>query len=262
MAVVSDPLAITEDAFLGGALRIRQPAHGYRAGLDAILLAAACPAERGRAERCLDCGAGVGVVGLAVARRVDDIDVALIERDPVLASLARENVVANKLGGRVRVIERDLTAPLMQMPELASETNTYDHVLANPPYHTHGAATRAPDALKDVSHAMLAGEFEHWARFAAAMTRDRGTFTVIHRADALDEILAGLRRRFGAIRIVPLHPRDGVAASRVLVQATKASRAALEILPGRMLHAPGEHVFAAEFDAILRNGAPFSLQPV
>ena len=37
--------AITEDLLLNGRIRLRQPARGYRAGMDAALLAAACDAK-------------------------------------------------------------------------------------------------------------------------------------------------------------------------------------------------------------------------
>ena len=70
-----------DDAFLGGALRILQPQEGYRAGLDAVLLAAAAPVRASRKDRVLDVGAGVGVVGLAVAQRMHRAHVTLVERD-------------------------------------------------------------------------------------------------------------------------------------------------------------------------------------
>jgi tRNA1(Val) A37 N6-methylase TrmN6 len=132
-----------EDAFLGGALRIRQPQGGYRAGLDAVLLAATLAAERG--ERVLDIGAGVGVVGLVAARRRLDIEVTLVERDPGLAALARDNIVRNGFGASVRVILADITRPLRELPELGGLTETFDHALANAPYYIEGRGTSAPN---------------------------------------------------------------------------------------------------------------------
>src|SRR5262249_35406809 len=86
------PADVTDDAFLGGGLRVLQPNAGYRAGIDALLLAAAAPLRVGRQERVLDVGAGVGVVGLAVARRVPLCEVTLVEREPFLAELAQRNI--------------------------------------------------------------------------------------------------------------------------------------------------------------------------
>lgn len=258
-AAVSPDVEVTEDQFLGGRLVMRQPRHGYRAGLDAVLLAAACPAVAGAGERCLDCGAGAGVAGLAAAERVKDLRVTLVERQPALAQMARYNAAANSLAERCRVVADDLTRPLSEMAALAAEVGQFDHVIANPPYHAHGAGTRATDAMKDGSHAMARGAFEAWAKFAAGMARSGGSFTIVQKPEVLGEVLAALERRFGRVTILPLHGREEQPASRVLVQAVKASRAALRILPGRVLHIAGSHAFTPQFDAILRHGAALSL---
>ena len=100
---------VTEDGILGGRLRLRQPKRGHRVGHDAILLAAACPARAG--ERVVDLGAGVGAAGLALATRVPDTTVTLVEIDPALAALAAANAERNDLAGRVRVAVLDVAAP-------------------------------------------------------------------------------------------------------------------------------------------------------
>lgn len=250
-------LATTADDFLGGALRLLQPQTGYRAGLDAVLLAAACPSltEAQSGASVLDCGAGVGTVGLAVARRLAGTHLTLVERDPALAALAGRNATANGLAARCIVITADLTAPLTNTPALAALPGSFDHVLANPPYFAHRAGTRAPDPQKDGSHAMPEGSLDGWVRFAAGMAREGGTLTIINRPVALPELLAALDRRFGGALILPLHPREGVPASRVLIQAKKGNRAGPALLTGRVLHADGMHGFTPEFDTILRGGA-------
>jgi tRNA1(Val) A37 N6-methylase TrmN6 len=246
-------IATTRDEFLGGALTLLQPKSGYRAGLDAVLLAAACPAVAG--ERVLDCGAGVGTVGLALARRTGGAQVTLVERDPALAALAARNAWDNDLAGRVKVIAADLTAPLTRSLALAELAGTFTHVLANPPYYAQGAGTRAADPLKDGSHAMPEGRLDDWVRFAAAMACEGGTLTIVHRPSALPEVLAAMERRFGDTHVLPLHPRKGTPANRVLIQAKKGSRAGLTLLAGRVLHAETGHGFTPEFDAVLRGGA-------
>jgi tRNA1(Val) A37 N6-methylase TrmN6 len=243
----------TDDAFLGGALNVLQPRQGYRAGLDGVLLAATVAAGEG--ERVLDVGAGVGVVGLAVARRLSDLRATLVERDPGLAALARANIARNGLGGRVQLIEADIMRPLGESLELAAEAGRFDHVVANPPYHVEGHGTAAGDPAKAAANAMPGGALERWVRFMAAMARPGGIATLVHRADALGEILAALDGRFGGAVILPLHPREGEPASRVLVQAVKGSRAPLELCHGLVLH-NADHSFRPEVDAILRGGAP------
>jgi tRNA1(Val) A37 N6-methylase TrmN6 len=255
----SEPLAVstTDNAFLGGALNLLQPAKGYRAGLDGVLLAAAVAARAG--EHVLDAGAGVGVVGLAVARRLAHVRVTMIERDLQLAALARSNVERNNLADRVRLIEGDVTRPLSEIAELAPALESFDHVVANPPYHVEGRGTAARDAIEATANAMPEGALEHWVRFMAAMARPGGTVTLIHRADALQQVLSALARRFGGIIVLPIYPRDGEPASRVLVQGIKGSRAVLELRPGLVLHNAG-HGFRPAVEAILRHGVALDLR--
>ena len=106
---MSEALAdITEDAFLGGQLRLRQPKSGHRAGHDAMLLAAATAASAG--DRVVEFGAGIGAAGLALARRVGGIDLVLTEIDADLAQLARENADRNAIAAEVVVL--DVTSSL------------------------------------------------------------------------------------------------------------------------------------------------------
>jgi tRNA1(Val) A37 N6-methylase TrmN6 len=258
-AGLDDPLtgAVSDDAFLGGALRVLQPRAGYRAGLDAVLLAASVDAAPG--QHVLDVGAGVGVVGLAVARRLPDVRVTMVERNPALAALARRNVERNGLAARVRVVAADVARPLEQAPEIASGAGTYQHVLANPPHLVEGRGTASGDPVKAAANAMPAGDLDRWCRFMAAMAAADGAAAVIHRADALPEVLAALAGRFGGTIVLPIHPRDGEPASRVLVRAVKGSRAPLELRPGLVLHGAGNG-FQPLAEAILRHGAGLPLR--
>lgn len=250
---------VSDDAFLGGALSILQPKAGYRAGIDAVLLAASAPVESGRTERVLDVGAGVGVVGLAVARRAQQAHVTLVEHEAAVAGLARANVERNELGARVEVIEADVSRRLEDLPELRPHAETFDHVLANPPYNAEGAGTVSAEALRASANVMPGGNLARWARFIAAMVRTGGSATIIHRADCIGEVLSAFAGRFGNIVVFPLFPREGKSATRVLVQGIKGSRAVLELRPGLVLH-DDDGRFRPQVERILRDGAPLCLR--
>jgi tRNA1(Val) A37 N6-methylase TrmN6 len=243
---------VTEDAFLGGALSILQPKSGYRAGIDPVLLAASLRAADG--ARVLDVGSGVGVAGLAAARRLPGIGVTLVEQDPYLAEIAHRNIAHNAMTQRAHVIAADVTRPLSTCPELQALAESFDHVLANPPFMVKGRGTAAGDPIKAAANAMPDGDLDRWVRFAASMLRPGGTLTLIHRPEALDAILAALRSRFGGAAVVAIHPFKDKPASRMLVQATKASRAALALLPSLILHNT-DRSFRADIEAVLRHGA-------
>jgi tRNA1(Val) A37 N6-methylase TrmN6 len=250
---------LTDDAFLGGALHLLQLRTGYRAGLDAVMLAAAVPADSSRPLRVLDVGAGVGTAGLCLARRAPFAEVVLLEKEPQLAELANENVRRNDLADRVRVVTGVVGAASSELRTLGLVEESFGHVIANPPFHDTDAGTLAPDALKAGAHAMADGELEAWARFMARMTAPWGEATMVHKADALPRLLAALATRFGALKILPLHPRQGEPAHRVLVQGVKGSRAPLQILPGFVLHEAGG-AFTPVAQAILRAGAPVPMR--
>ena len=244
----------TLDAFLGGALHLIQPGSGYRAGIDAVLLAATCEARPG--EQIADCGAGVGTVGLCAVARLGDVQCTLIERVPAMAALARDNVRRNGMADRVTVVEADLTAALTRTDAVARLIGNCDHVLANPPFH--GKGSRSPDPLKDAAHAMPPAGLEAWSRAMTALLRPGGTATLIHPTEALPAILTAWEGRFGAIDIVPIHTRNDAPALRILVRGRKGSRAPLRQLPMLVLHEESGHGYRPDIDRVLRGPHPLT----
>ncbi len=248
--------ALTDDAFLGGALHLLQPRKGARAGTDAVMLAASV-AAKGQAQM-LDAGCGVGAVALCLAWRLTDAHVTGVEIDSALVELARRNAVRNSLSERVAVIEGDVTSVFAGLEARGVRREGYDHVVANPPYLPEDRARAPGDAGKRRAHVMTPGGLDAWVRFLATCAAPRGKLWMIHRADALPAVLAALEGRFGGVRLFPLFPRAGAPAMRVIVSATKGSRAALQLLPGLTLHHPeGGYTPAAE--AVLRHGAALPL---
>ena len=248
----------TEDAFLGGKLTIAQGLHGSRAGIDAVFLAAACPARGG--ERVLDAGTGSGIVALAIARRVEGVSVTGVEIDADLCELAQRNAVRNGLSDRAAFHCGDMTAPLSQLFALGLAPDSFDHAAANPPFLETGEARLPQGAMLSRAHASAPGELESWVRCLAAFVKPRGTVTIVHRADALPRLLGFLHGRFGGLTVYPLYPRDGAPATRILIQGRKGSRAPLRLMRGMVLHGAGNG-FTAEAEPILRGGSGLELAP-
>jgi tRNA1(Val) A37 N6-methylase TrmN6 len=237
------------DALLGGRLLLRQAEGGHRAGTDAMLLAACAPA--GFAGLCVDWGAGVGAVGLAVAALNPACTVRLVEIDPETAELARRNIDLNGLAQRATVIETDVLADRTTRRAAGIGAGDADLVLTNPPYLDAASAQVAPHARRALAHVMPAGGLAAWMRAIADALRPGGTVVVVHRADALPALLAAMAPRFGGIAVVACHPREGTAAVRVLVQGMLASRAPFALRPALVLHGPDGR-FTPEADAINR----------
>jgi tRNA1(Val) A37 N6-methylase TrmN6 len=245
---------VSEDAVLGGRLTLRQPVRGHRFGHDAILLAAATAAQAG--EQAVELGAGVGAAGLALARRVEGVAVTLIEIDPALAALARENSARNGFAGRVRAVCLDVAAPASAFAAAEVAAGSADHVLMNPPFNT--AQNPSPDRGRRLARTAAPDTLAQWLGTAAGLLRASGTLTLIWRADGLGDVLAALTAEFGAVSILPIHPMPHVPAIRVIVRATKDRGGPLSLLPGFVLaNADGKPSPQAE--AVLRGGAALPL---
>jgi tRNA1(Val) A37 N6-methylase TrmN6 len=244
----------SEDAVLGGRLVLRQPLRGHRVGHDAILLAAATCAQSG--DRAVDLGSGVGGAGLALARRIAGVAVTLVEIDPALTALAAGNAERNNLSDRVRAVRLDVEAPATAFAAAGLAPESAARVLMNPPFNV--AQQPSPDPARRLAHAASEATLAQWLCTAARLLRADGVVTLIWRADGLAAALAALDKDFGAITVLPVHPKPGAVAVRVLVRATKRNRAPLALLPGFLLaDADGKPTAAAE--AVLRKGEALSL---
>jgi tRNA1(Val) A37 N6-methylase TrmN6 len=252
----AESAGLSEDAILGGSLKLRQPLRGHRVGHDAILLAAATAAGAG--EHAVDLGAGVGAAGLALARRVDDLAVSLVEIVPALAALAQENAERNGLAERVRAVCLDVAAPAAAFAAAGLPADTAHRVLMNPPFNAAPEQRPSPDRGRRLAHAASPDTLGQWVRTAARLLRPSGVLTLIWRADGLDVLLTALAAGFGAVTLLPVHPKPGAAAIRVLARAVKASRAPPALLPGLVL-ADAAGAPTVEAEAILRAGAVLPL---
>ncbi len=246
-------MELTQDAFLGGKLSVWQPRHGYRAGVDPVLLAAFVAAVPG--QSVLELGCGAGVAALALMSRVGGLKAVGLELQPDYADLARRNAAGNSLPLQV------LTGDLTQMP-VELRARQFDHVIANPPYHRRTSGTPASDRGRATALAEDA-PLRDWIDAAARRLAPGGRLSVIQKADRLPDLLAACDDRLGEIRILPLLPRAGRDASLVLLGARKGGRGAFRLLAPVVLHDGESHGFdgedyAAPIRAILREGAGFS----
>lgn len=235
---------ITEDKFLGGRIVVCQPVRGFRAGLDAVMLAAAVPARAG--DNLLELGAGGGTASLCVATRVPDCSIIGLEIDAELVALANDNARANGAKS-VRFIAGDVFDP---PPKLRRE---FDHVFCNPPFHGPGEVP--PDASR--ARALHdAGALTAWIEAGLKRVASNGTFTVIIRADRVGDALRVMPD--SGVTFFPLWPKQGEPAKRAILRVRKGSREPLSLLPGLVLH-EGNGGYTSAADDVLRNTHPLDL---
>lgn len=238
---------VTQDGLLGDRIRLIQARKGYRAGADAALLAASVGAAAG--ERVIEAGCGPGAALLQAALRGPDASFTGIERDEAALALARENIAAAGLAGRVEAQGGDVAAGFARLGLPA-----FDAAFANPPFFDDPGALRGP--APERAGAWLADEgLEAWTRFLLKAVRQGGRIAVIHRADRLADLLSLLGTGAGSFRIRPIQPFADVPAKRVLVRCIKTGKAPLVLLPALVLHDRGGAKHTPQVDAILRGEA-------
>lgn len=240
----------TIDDFLGGAIRLIQPKDGYRVSMDTVMLAATVPAKPG--ETVLEAGVGSAGAALCLARRLTGVHVFGVDIQPSMIALARQNISCNDLSDFVSVERRCVT-------DMTGPEATYDHVMINPPYLAKGKAIRPPEANKGLAHMDSAATLADWIKFSIYNVKNRGTVSIVYRADRIDEVISHLYRRVGDLKIFPLWPRVGVAAKRVIIQGRKGVHGAAKLLPGLALHGEVDR-YTAEAREILWDGAALPLE--
>ncbi len=211
----------TEGTLLGGRLRYRQPAQGYRTGIEPVILAAYIPARAG--DRVLEAGCGAGAGLLCLLHRVPGATGVGVERDPDMAALARGNMALN-----------GMTAEIMQADITAIKTAPFDHAFANPPWHD---AAGTPSPIKAFAKRAGPGLLAEWLLALRRLVRARGTVTVLIPAAQFGRAAAAARKAgLGGLVLVPLWPRAGRPAKLIILQGTAGSRAADRVEPGLLLH--------------------------
>jgi tRNA1(Val) A37 N6-methylase TrmN6 len=181
-----------------------------------------------------------------------------LERDPEIARLAAENIARNEFAVRLTVIAGDLLAPPATLVARGLTPGSFTQVMANPPFLEAARASASPVASRAAAAVEGEAMLADWIDVALTMLRDKGTLTMIHRADRLADLLAALDGRAGGVIVFPLWPGAGKPAKRILLQAKKGSAAPLTLAHGLVLHrADGRNSEAAE--AILRHGAALPL---
>lgn len=232
----------TDDRLLDGRLILRQPVKGYRAAIDPVLLAAAVRAAPG--QRVLDAGCGTGAAALCLAARLPHATITGLEIQGAYAALALESVALNRMEERVRIVEGDLAHP----PELGGP---FDTVMTNPPFGAEG--TPPPDTGLATAHMESHLGLAAWIKACLALCKPNGRLVVIHRADRLSGLLAAVSAGCGDIQVLPILPKAGEPARRVIVDAGKGRRTPDTLRAGFVLH-EGDGRYTAAADAVLRGG--------
>lgn len=237
----------TNDYLLNKRVRILQPIKGYRASTDAVFLAAMAHQPK-QDDTILDVGSGTGAVSLCLAHHFPHNKIVGIELQQKLVLLSQQSAVNNEFSN-LNYINGDI-----RQKSTGLTPCSFSHVFTNPPYYNDDFSS--PNPSKALAHAHSNFDLQRWILFCLKMTKPFGYLYLIHRPDALSEILKTLHHRAGAIQILPLYSKCGQPAKRLLIRAQKDSKTPLTVLSPFYTHQnDGKHTTEAE--QILRDAKLF-----
>ena len=171
-----------------------------------------------------------------------------LELQPDLAELAAANIRDNDLEDRVHILTGDLLSPPADLP-----ASSFDRVMSNPPFQKAGTHTPPPGASRALAHGE--GSADLAARVALLHPDAEATrhLTLVHRADRLDDLIALLHGRFGAVTLIP-SGLESAAPPSVSWSPPAGAPAAprLALSAGLTLH-EADGGFTAAAEAILRH---------
>jgi tRNA1(Val) A37 N6-methylase TrmN6 len=226
-------LHLTQDDFLGGRLNLIQPKKGYRITSDSVYLAASISLKAG--ESILDMGAGNGGILSCLATRLgQDAKGCImhgIEIQPELMTMDIKNAQINGHDEFTSYFEGDIFKEIE-----ACAPNSYHHVVSNPPYFEKGKITASPHKTKALAFGEDMVDLKKWVERCLRMVRPKGTLTLIHRAERMDDIICALNGKAGSIVIFPFYPKQDKDASRIIIRAQKDAKGLLSLKSGLIVH--------------------------
>lgn len=246
----------SKDLFLNGLVELLQPVEGYRAATDPVLLAASIPAKKG--QKVLDVGCGVGAATFCLAARIEGLSLSGVEIQSPLVAIAQENIRLNKREENVRILEGNITKRLMD-----PEPNSFDHVMANPPFYEAGSGHRPPNEIKARAHMEEDAQLSDWVDYMLRMAKPKGTITFINRSERLEETLAAFKGRIGDLILFPIWSMSPTGekkrfAKRFILQGRKGVKTPMRFAPGLVVH-EDDGGYSAKASAILKDGDSLNL---
>ncbi len=222
----------TLDTLLRDRVRLLQSRKGYRTSVDAMALAWFACERQPDARRCVDLGAGSGLVSILVGLRRPDVQLVLIERQPELAARAQRNLVLNGLESRANLLLHDLADPLTpadlarllrDCPRPPSDPCTVDLVVCNPPYFRLEGRDPPRNPERHAAHCETTAPVERFCAVAAGLLGAQGVACFVYPAEGSARLTAGLTDAgLGDVEIYPLlHRENDPAPVRVLVRARR-----------------------------------------
>ncbi len=210
-------------------MKIIQRTDQFCFSVDSVLLAH-YPVIKPK-DRIIDLGTGTGVISL-LASALGGQDITAIEVNPVMADLARRNVMGNDKEKIIHVLEADYREARKYFP-----SGYFSLIFVNPPYREVGSGRMSENhGIASASYELNA-TLDEVFKTAQYLLKYGGRMAMVHRADRLADLIS-LGRKYGMEpkRMRLIYARKGHNAVRVLLEWKYGGHAELSVEPPLLLH--------------------------
>ncbi|GHT93474.1 methyltransferase [Alphaproteobacteria bacterium] len=217
-------MELTKDYVLKGRVSLLQPKYGYRVAVDPFVLSSFVNVRDG--QSVLDVGCGVGAISLILKLKNPFAQITAIDVDRDICDICMRNSEENSL-------DIDIINVGIENFHKNHRNNLFDHVVTNPPFFNK-KSTRVSDLKLLANFETI--ELSDWVSCCLKNLKNGGMFYIIHHASRISDILLSLAKKAGATEIIPIFPKDGQDAIRVIVKCKKGSMESTRITSGLILH--------------------------
>ena len=240
-------MKVSIDSFIGGKIKIYQPVKGYRAGLDAVLLASTVKTF----DKCklLDVGSGTGVISFCIAYRSNNIFITGIEKNFTYYSLSLKSKKINNLKSIINFSNTDL----------AYVNNfQYDIVVSNPPWFLKGSTYESDNnLLNDAKIESL--DLNIWIQKIYENLNSKGSYYTIFPYNRVDKIVRLLEHYFTLVNIYPISSFLDSAPNKAIIYAKKTGKNKLCKVHNRIIIHKSDNSFKDNVNDVLNKGISFPL---
>lgn len=251
--------AYTDDDFLDGKVKIRQPEKGYRAGADAVLLAAALPLMNGR---ILEVGAGVATPSLCYLYRTTQAgytpQIVAIEMFDDIEAIAKFNIAQNQFENQLSMVNVNIFDSAAKHEAMGLLSDCFDHIFSNPPFFDPKSNKTSTNDYKALAHSIEQDDLEKWLIFMVRLLKNKACLTLIYPMEQLYKVMKILENRVGDITIRPIFSKPNGPATRFMLQGKKGSKAPLKMLEPLVLRDKDGNITPLA-DDIFRHAKPVNM---
>ena len=198
-------------------------AEHFRMSTDCVLLADFAGAER--AAKGIDLGCASGAIALLLLCRTEKLHMTGLELVEQAAELARENMQANELSHRSRIIAGDIR----RHRELF-RTGEFDLVVSNPPYFPAGSGKLSPDRQRAAARGETECSLDDICTAAAFLLKTGGSFALVHKPERLSEVFCTMSAKgIEPKRLRLVSHKAESAPNLVLVEGRRGGKPGLKI---------------------------------